>query len=111
MRNELAIAYFTYRCDRVYDGSTNKYVQGKGVDYVHTCGDKEYSMDKWLYLVKKYVQEAHLEDLYMQVFKYTTNNCMWLKNQKEREIHAYDCLLSHSYEHWEDFYEQGTLNV
>lgn len=107
--NDLAIGYFEYAVEQKYDKNTGKFVKGKGIDKIRTCGGDLYTTEEWTKKAFDYVKEHELGDLYMQVKEYVIENHPWAK--KEATVHALDCLLHESYKHWEDFVYQEKLKL
>lgn len=108
--NDLAIGYYTWSQEITYNRETYKFEHGKGKDYIHTVGGKEYEPSKWMELVEKYIADNDLSDLLEQIMAYVKVNCLWVKH-KDLKQYAADCLLHESYKSWNDFVLQEKLKL
>lgn len=108
--NELAIAYFKFNQEVIYNKQTYKFEHGKGRDYIHTVGGKDYPPAEWIQIAEQWIGQHRLNDLYSQIQEYVKNNCPWVKHKELRQYSA-DCLLHDSYMHWDDFHYQEDLKL
>ena len=104
--NNLAIAYHEWSQQIEYDNNTHKFIHGKGIDRIRTVGGEIYDSKEWVKAAFEWVKIHNRCEWYRQVYRYVTDNCMWL-TFNEIEEYALDCMLHESYLKWEDFKLEG----